>query len=67
MEDDVDELTGSDFSKAATGVFDEIYNGKSGVLTSSKLVDLIEILGGGFHSEYMAGQLRRVDPNESGI
>ena len=32
VEDDVDELSDSDFSKAATIVFDEIDNGKAGVI-----------------------------------
>ena len=32
----------------------------------SKFGDLIEIIGVGFHGEYLAGQLRKVDSNESG-
>ena len=47
VEDDIDELPNSDLSKAAARVFDKIYNGKAGVLPSSKFVDLIETLGGG--------------------
>ena len=66
LEDDVDELPDSDSAKAAARVFDEIDNGKAGVLPSSKFVDLIETLGEGFHGEELAGQLRKVDPNESG-
>ena len=46
-------------------VFDEIDNGKAGVLTFSKFVDLIETLGEGLHGEDLVGQLRKVDPNES--
>ena len=41
VEDDVDEIFGSDFSKAAARVFDKIDNGEAGVLLSSKFVDLI--------------------------
>ena len=67
VEDDVNELPGSDFSKNATGVFDKIYNGEDGVLPSSKFVDLIETLGGGVHDEELAGHLRKLDPNGSGI
>ena len=51
MEDDVDELPDSYFSKDATRVFYRIYNGNIGVLLLSKFVDLIETLGEGFHSE----------------
>ena len=39
MEDDVDELPDSYFSKAAAIVFDKIDNGKNGVLPSSKCFD----------------------------
>ena len=66
VEDDVDELPDSDFAKAAARVFDEIDIEIAGVLPSSVFVDLIETLGDGFHSEELAGQLRNVDPNESG-
>ena len=45
-------------------MFDEIDNGKAGVLTFSKFVDLIETLGEGLHGEDLVGQLRKVDPNE---
>ena len=47
-------------------VFDRIDNGKDGVLPFSKFSDLIETLGDGFHSEDLAGHLRKLDPNESG-
>ena len=45
VEDDVNELPDSDFSKAAARVFDRIDNGKAGVLPSSKFFELIETLG----------------------
>ena len=45
VEDEIDELPDSDFSKSATIIFDKIDNGKDGVLPSSKFVDLIETLG----------------------
>ena len=38
VEDDIDELPGSDFSKASARIFDEIDNSKSGVLTLSKFL-----------------------------
>ena len=60
VEDDVDELPDSDFSKASARVFNKIENGKDGVLPSSKFVDLIETLGEGFHIEDMAGHLQKV-------
>ena len=44
VEDDVGELTDSDFSKVAAIIFDKIDNGKDGVLTLSKFVDLIQTL-----------------------
>ena len=66
VEDDKDELPDSDFSRSTVRLFYEIDNGKAGLLPSSKFGDLIEIIGVGFHSEDMAGQLRKVDPNESG-
>ena len=47
-------------------LFDKIDNGKDGALPLSKFVDLIETLGGGFHSEELTGHLGEVDPNESG-
>ena len=65
MEDDVDELPDSDFSKAAVRVFDKIDHGKDGVLPSSNFVDLIEKIREGFHSEELAVHLCKVDPNES--
>ena len=64
--DDIDEPPDSDFSRSTVRLFYEIYNGKAGLLLSSKFVDLIEIIGVGFHGEDLAGQLRKVDPNESG-
>ena len=47
-------------------LFYEVDNGKAGLLPSSKFGDFIEIIGVGFHGEDLAGQLRKVDPNESG-
>ena len=47
-------------------LFDEIDNGKAGLLPSSKFGDLIGIIGVVFHGEDMAGQLRKVDRIESG-
>ena len=41
VEYDVDEPPDLDFYKATVRVFDEIYNGKAGVLPLSKYVDLI--------------------------
>ena len=66
VEDDIDELPDSDFSRATVRLFYEIDNGKAGLLPSSKFGDLIQIIGVGFHGEDLAGQLRKVDPNESG-
>ena len=66
VEDDVDELPDSDFSKATAILLDKIDNSKDGVLPSSKFVNWIETLGDGFHSEDLAVHLRKVDPNESG-
>ena len=66
VEDDIDKLPDSDFSRATVRLFYEIYNGKAGLLPSSKFGDLIQIIGVGFHGEDLAGQLRKVDPNESG-
>ena len=63
VEDDIDEPPDSDFSRAIVRLFYEIDNGKAGLLLSSKFVDLIEIIGVGFHGEDLAGQLRKVDPN----
>ena len=37
-EDDIDELTYSDFEKSAAIISDKIYNGKDGVLPSSKFL-----------------------------
>ena len=61
--DDIDEPPDSDFSRATVRLFYEIDNGKAGLILSSKLGDLIEIIGVGFHGEDLAGQLRKVDPN----
>ena len=66
LEDDIDELPDSDFSRATVRLFYEIDNGKAGLLPSSKFGDSIEIIGVGFHGEYLAGQLRKVYPNECG-
>ena len=46
LEDDVDELPGSDFPNAIARVFDEIYNWKDGVLPSSKFLTWLKHLGG---------------------
>ena len=48
LEDNIDELPDSDISKAATGVFDKIDHGKSGVLPSSTFFNCLKYLGGGF-------------------
>ena len=66
VEDGVNELPDSDFVKAAEIIFDVIYNGTDDVLPLSNFVDFIETLGEVFHSEELAGHLRKVDPNESG-
>ena len=66
MEDDIDELPDSDFSKAAARVFDIMDHGKDGFLTFSNFVDFIETLGEGFYSEYLEVHLHKVGPNESG-
>ena len=66
VEDDMDELPDSDFSRATARLFYEIDNGKAVLLTLSKFGDLIEIIGVGFHGEDLAGQLGKVEPNESG-
>ena len=65
VEDDVDELPDSYFSKAASRVFDKIDHGKYGFLPPSKFVDFIETLGEVFHSEDLVGYLRKVDSNKS--
>ena len=49
VEDDVDELPDSEFSKASAIVFDRIENWKDGDLPSSNSVEFIETLGEGFH------------------
>ena len=63
MEDAVYELPGSNLAKSAAIVFYKIDNGKDGVLPLSKFVDLLETLGEIFHSEDLAGCLRKVDLN----
>ena len=45
MEYEVDEFTDSGFSKSAARVFDQIDNGKYGVLPLSNYIDLIKNLG----------------------
>ena len=50
VEDGVDELPDSDFTKATARVFDKIDSWKDGVLPSSKFVNFIETIGEGFHS-----------------
>ena len=44
-------------------MFDKIDNGKDGLLTSSKSVDLIEKLEVGFHSEDLEDHMWIVYPN----
>ena len=51
VEDVVDEPPDSDFSKIAAILFDQIDNGKAGVLPSSNLAHFIETLGEVFHNE----------------
>ena len=63
VEDDVDELPDSDFSKSTARVFDKIDNGKDGILPSSIFLDLVETLGKGFSSEELAGHMHKVEPN----
>ena len=66
VEDDIDEIPDSDFSKSAVRVFDKIDHVKAGVLPLSKFSELIETLGWVFHSEELVGHLQKVYPNESG-
>ena len=54
VEDDLDEITDSDFTKATARVF-EIDHGKDGVLPPSKCIDLIKSIGEIFHSEDLVG------------
>ena len=63
VEDDIDELPDSYFSKSAERLFNKINDVKYGVLPSSKFVDLVETLGGGVHSEDMVSHMWKVDPN----
>ena len=63
MDDDVDELPDSDFSKSAARLFDKIDNGKAGVIPSLKFVEFIETLCWVFCSTYMEGHLHKLDPN----
>ena len=67
VEDDVDELPDSYFSKASAREFDKIDNRKDGFLPSSIFVEFIETVGESFHIEYLAGHMRKVDPHESEI
>ena len=55
VEDDVDELPDSDFSKSAARVFYEIDNRKADVLPFSNFVDLIETLREALLIEELAG------------
>ena len=55
VEDDVDELPDSDFSKSAARVFYEIDNRKADVLPLSNFVDLIETLREALLIEELAG------------
>ena len=66
IEDDIYELPYSDFSKATARVLDKVYNEKDRVLPLSKFVNCIETLGDGFHSEDLAGHMRKLDPDEIG-
>ena len=66
VEDDINELPDSDFSKSAVRIFDKIDNGKCGVLPSSKFGDFIQTREEGFHSEELVGNMRKLDPDESG-
>ena len=63
VEDDIDEISDSDSSKATARLFDGIDNLKAGVLPQSKFGELIETLGAVFCSKYMAVNLWKVDPN----
>ena len=63
MEDDVDEILDSDFSKAAAIVFDKVDYWKDGFLPSSKFVGLIETLEEVLHSEELMVHLWKLDPN----
>ena len=65
VEDDVDEIPDSDFSKASARVFDKIDNGKYGFLIFSNFADLIETLGEGFRSDDLPFYLWKENPNES--
>ena len=65
VEDYLDELFDSDFPKVAARLFNKIDYGNTGVLPSSNFVELVETLGESFHSEYLAGYLQKLDPNES--
>ena len=61
VEYDINELSDSDFSKAAARLFDEKYHGKASVFPSSNYVDLIETLGGGGgYTEDMEDQMWKV-------
>ena len=45
VEHEIYELPDSDYIKSAARVFDEIYNGKAGVLPKSKFLTLLKHLG----------------------
>ena len=66
MEYDFDEHPDSYLTKAAAIVFDKIDNEKAGFLPSSNLVEFIKTFGEGFHSEELAGQMRKFDLDERG-
>ena len=57
VEDDVDKLPDSCFSKSAARVFYNIDYGKDSLLPLSKFVDLVETIEEGFHSQDLAGYL----------
>ena len=47
VDDNVDEVPDTYFSKATAILFDKTYNLRYGVLPLSKFVDLVETVGGG--------------------
>ena len=54
VEDDIDELPDSYFSRSTVRIFYKIDNGKAGLLPSSNFGDLIEIIGVGFHGDLLS-------------
>ena len=66
LEDDVDEFPDSYFCKAAARLFYKIDIGMDVVLSLSNFVDFIGTLEEDFHSEYLAGNMQKLDPNEIG-